>query len=92
MTPSQRQNALEALNSAFDEKDNYKSWEMVAIAIGAHLGTIRECLSSNNDCLEEVIHQWLSDNGYNMTDSQISDFANRMFGVYEKLPKPPEEK
>ena len=36
--------ALVALNDAFAEEANYKSWEYVAIAIGGHLKTIRTLL------------------------------------------------
>ena len=44
MKPEDFDEALTALDDAFAEKDNCKSWEYVAMAIGGHLHTIRTAL------------------------------------------------
>lgn len=53
MTPNQR--ALEALDDAFAEKDNEKSWQYVALAIGEHLNTIRAALLSEVQAWQPIL-------------------------------------
>ena len=45
VSAEEARDALDVLNEAFAEKDNCKSWEYVALAIGEHLETIRKLLN-----------------------------------------------